>query len=94
MILENRREGEDVPGVVVDDQDLSLAQDLIRSMEPFEELLLGLGKIGDDPVQEERRFVKQPLRGLDVLEDDALGGGPQPFFLGLRQVLAREHDDR
>ena len=48
-------------------------EDLVGAVQPLEHRLLLGRQIGDHPVQEERRLVEQPLRRLDVLEDDALG---------------------
>ena len=73
VVLEQRRQREDVARVVIDHQDLAAAQDFIRAVQTLEHGLLLRRQIGDHAVQEERRLVQQPLRGLHVLEDNALG---------------------
>ena len=50
----------------------------MRAVQPLEHLLLLGRKLGDDAVQEKRGFVEQPLGGLHVLQDDALGHVLQP----------------
>ena len=56
-------------------------KDFVGSVEALEHLLLGFGQIGHDAVQEQRGFVKQPFRRLNVFEHDALGHGSQLLFL-------------
>ena len=56
-------------------------------------LLLFLGQIGDDAMQEERGFVEQALGRFDVLDDDAAREHVQPGVLFRREVLAGEDDD-
>ena len=52
------------------------------------------GQVGDDPVQEQRGFVEQPLRQFDALDDDAARHRVQLRILLGRQLAAGEHDDR
>ena len=72
VVLEQRRQREDVARVVVDDQHLAVAQHLVRAVQPLEQLPLRLRQVRHDAVQEERGLVEQPLGRLHVLEDDAL----------------------
>jgi hypothetical protein len=64
-------------------------QDLVRPMEPLEEVALGLGKVGHDSMQEERGLVEQAFRRLDVLEHHALGHDREPRFLVRRTAPCR-----
>ncbi len=52
LILERGRERKDVPCVVIDHEHLALPQDIVRAVEPFQELSLWLRQLGDDPVEE------------------------------------------
>ena len=76
LVLEQRRQGEDVARVVVDHEHLAAAQHLLGVVQPFQHGLLLRGQVGDDAVQEQGGLVQQPLGRLHVLEDDALGHAP------------------
>jgi hypothetical protein len=93
LILQDRRQREDVARVVVDDEHPPAAQHLTRAVKPLDHLPLALGKIRDDAVQEQRRLVEQALGRLDVLEHDALRDRVQLRLFLLGELLAGEHDD-
>ena len=69
-------------------------QGLIALVQVLDHVLLRLGQVRDDPVQEQRGLIEQPLRRAHALEHDALGLLAQLALLGLRKLAAREHDDR
>ena len=52
------------------------------------------GQVGDDPVQEQRGLVEQPLRQFDALDDDAARHRVQLGILLRRQLAAGEHHHR
>ena len=64
-------------------------QRLIALMQGLDHLLLGLGQVGDDPMQEQGRLIEQPLGRAHALEHDALGVLAQLALLALREVAAR-----
>ena len=63
-------------------------------MQAVEHLLLFRRKIGDNPMQEQRRLIEQPLRRFDALHHHAARQSVQAsvFFRG--QFLSGEHHDR
>ena len=61
-------------------------------MEPLEHGLLFRRQVGDDAVEEEGGLVQQPLGGLDIFEDDALGHRLELRLLLGGQILAGEDD--
>ena len=61
-------------------------------MQPLEHGLFLLRQIRDDAMEEEGGLIKQPLGGLDVLEDDALGHRLElRLFLGRQLLASKDH---
>ena len=89
--LQHARQREDVAGVVVDQQHLPPDQVLVGAGQPVEHSLLLLRQFGDDPVQEQRRFVEQALRRLDALDHDAARHRVQLRVLLGGQLAPGEH---
>ena len=94
MIFEHGRQREDVSRIVVHHQHLALAQHIVRAVQTFEQMLLRLRQLRDDAMKEQRGFVEQSLRRLNVLEHDALGHLLQSSLFFSREFLAGEDDDR
>src|SRR5438105_9350334 len=92
--LEDARQGEDVPDVVVDDQDLAACEDRLRAVQLLEHPPLAGREPRLDAVQEERRLVEEPLGRGRVLDDDRLRVAAQARLLAPRQLLAGVDDDR
>ena len=69
-------------------------QILVRAVEPLQHALLFRRQIGHHAVQEQRRFVEQPLRQFDALDHDAARHGVDLGVLLGRQFAPGEHDDR
>ena len=63
-------------------------------MQPLQDLPRRVREVGGVPVEEEGGLVEEPLRRLDVLEDDGLRQPLELRLLLAREVLARVDDDR
>ena len=94
VALEDAGEREDVPHVVVDDQDLLPQENGVAVVELLERAPPLRRQPVLHPVEEERGLVEQPLGRADVLDDDRLGVAPELRLLAPRQVLARVDDHR
>src|SRR6266540_1640534 len=94
VALEHARQREDVPYVIVDDEDLLVLEDLLGGVELLEQPALLLRQLPLDAVQEERRLVEQALGRARVLHHDRVGELAQLGRLALRQLLARVDDHR
>ena len=68
--LEHAGQREDVPHVVLDDQDALALEDGLAVPRVLQHPLLVGGQLGFDLVQEERHLVEQPLRRAGALDDD------------------------
>ena len=75
--LQHARQGEDVAGVVIDQQHGAADQILVGAVEPLEHALLLGRQVGDDAMQEQRGFVEQTLGRFDPLHHDAACHGVQ-----------------
>ena len=71
--LQHAAEGEDVAHVVVHHQHFLADQRVVGTVQPVEHLLLLRRQVGDDAMQEQRRFIQQALRRFHALHDDAAG---------------------
>src|SRR6266508_1527590 len=94
VALEHARQREDVPYVIVDDEDLLVLEDLLGGVELLEQPALLLRQLPLDAVQEERRLVEQALGRARVLHHDRVGELAQLGRLALRQLLARVDENR
>ena len=92
--LQHARQGEDVAGVVIDQQHGATDEILVGAVEPLEHALLLDGQVGDDAMQEQRGFVEQALRRFDPFHHDAARHGVQLGVFLRRQFAAGEHDHR
>ena len=91
--FQNAAQRKDVAHVVVHHQHRLAHQVVVGAVQPLNHLLFLGRQVGDDAVQEQRRFVQQPLGRFDSLDHDAAGNGVQPrVFLG-RQLLAGKYHD-
>ena len=94
MALQGAGEGKDVADVVVDDENPLAHQGGVRAPRLLQQPPLRLGQGRLDPVEEQRRRVKQALGGRDRLDDEGLGQPPQLLFLLPRQVARGVQDNR
>ena len=62
--LENAAEGEDVAHVVVHDQHLFADQRIVGAVQAIEHFLFFARQVGDDAMQEQRRFIEQAFRAI------------------------------
>ena len=92
--LEDARQGEDVPHVVVHDQHLLALEHGVGHVQALEHLPLVRREPRLHPVQVERGLVEQPLRRAHVLHHDRLRVPLQARLVLRRQLAARVHDHR
>ena len=69
-------------------------QRLVGAVQPLQHTLLFGREVGDNAVQEQRGFVEQAFRGLDVLDHNAPRHRVQQSILFRRQFAACEDDHR
>ena len=60
----------------------------------LDHLLLFVGQVRNDLMQEQRHLVEQPLRRFRALDDDRLGVAAQPLLIVGGEVAAGVDDDR
>jgi len=90
--LQQRRQGENVAGVVVDDQGLcGRAAFRSKAVQPIEASAASPRKIVDDPMQEQGCFVRAAARSdCTSLKNDALGDRLDLVLFFHRQLFAGE----
>src|SRR5687767_2565990 len=94
VTLEDAGQGNDVADVVVDDQRLLAFERRVAAVQLIEQPLLLWRQRAFHAMQEQRGLVEQPLRRLDVLDDDGLRQRSQLALFLARQLLAGIDDYR
>src|SRR5579875_2323808 len=84
---------ENVPHVVIDDENFSAREDRVHVPGALQDLPLLLGQIGLHPVQEKRGLVQKPLGRAGLLQDDRLCRLAQPGFFLLGKLARGVNDD-
>ena len=94
VLFQDRRDREQVPRIVVDQQHLLPGQRRVGFGQTPQHLPLRIGQVRLDAMEEQRRLVQQALGRTHVLHDDRLGEHAQLYLLVAGQLLARVDDDR
>src|SRR5207253_7122070 len=94
MALEQARHGEDVPDVVVHDEDPAAAERVVGIVPPPEDRALLLRKRGGDAMEEDRRLVEQLLERARLRDVRRFGQAPEPLRLRRGQLRGPVDDDR
>ena len=92
--LQHAAQRENVARIVVHQQHRLPDQIFVGAVEPFQHALLFRRQVGHHAMQEQRRFVEQPLRRFDAFHHDAACHGVDPGVLLGRQLPPGEDDDR
>ena len=90
--LKQAGQGENVTDVVVHDQNFFADQGVVALTHPLEHTLLVLRQLRGHKMEEQGRFVKEPLRRLDSLEHNTLRQLPQLNLFFVTQIPAGRYD--